>query len=158
MSKLFTPKITIKYLRRIFIYCRYRMLHKIQTADNTFVTLDVKQLKSELCLAIKKWPSLLTFTFDETKKLNDIMQTIETGNYICKDYGMIKKWSQTFKISISSFRGSTNFQIRERLTGNYTGFGKLWISLPSYKIKEFKMHLATCIQEFAALSKDNNPM
>ena len=67
------------------------MLHKIQTADNTFVTLEVKNIKSELCLYITKGPSLLTFNLDQTKKLNDIVQTIDTGNYICKEYGMIKK-------------------------------------------------------------------
>jgi len=53
------------------------------------------------------------------------------------------------KVFLSEFRGIKSFQIRQRMVSpTYSGFGKLGISLPTYKIKELQMHLKTVMTEF----------
>ena len=129
------------------------MLHKIQTSESTQVTLEVKEQKGELCLCIAKGGSLLIFNQQQTHQLNAIVQSIDAGKYALKEYWSFKKWSEIFKVSLSAFRGIKSFQIRERLVSQaYSGFGKQWISLPTYKIKELQMHLKTVLQEFTQQS------
>ena len=125
------------------------MSHKIQTSNDNFLSLEVKQHKWEILLCIAKWASLLTFTHEQTKQLNAIVQSIDAGKYTLKEYGSFKKWSEIFKVSLSEFRGIKSFQIRERLVSpTYSGFGKQGVTLPIYKIKELQMHLKTILQEF----------
>ena len=132
------------------------MIHKIQTGDTSFLTLEVLQQKSEVLLRIAKSTSILTFTQQQTTQLNLVVQSIDVGNYVLKEYGSIKKWSEIFKISISAFRGIKSFQIRERLISpSYTGFGKQGVSLPTYKIKELQMHLTRVLQEFEGFLSEN---
>ena len=50
------------------------MIHKIQTSENSYVSLEVKLMKSSLCLYISKGPSSLLFNHQETKQLNAIVQ------------------------------------------------------------------------------------
>jgi len=60
----------------------------------------------------------------------------------------VKKGSNVYKVFLSEFRGIKSFQIRQWLVSQtYTGFGKLGISLPAYKIKELQMHMITVMQE-----------
>ncbi|MEI6118754.1 MAG: hypothetical protein WCP92_06070 [bacterium] len=55
-----------------------------------------------------------------------------------------------YKIFISEFRGIKSFQIRQRqVSPTYSGFGKLGITLPTYKIKELHMHMKTVMQELS---------
>ena len=125
------------------------MIHKIQTAPNTYVNLEVKSYKSEVSLIISKSDATLIFNQAETKHLTAIVQTIDTGNFLLKEYGSFKKGTEIFKVSISVFRGIKSFQIRQWLQSpTYSGFGKLGISLPTYKIKELQTHLTTILQEF----------
>jgi len=128
------------------------MIHKIQTGENNYLSLEVTQQKSELVVRIAKGTSLLTFNQQETIQLNAIVQSIDVGNYALKEYGSIKKWSEVFKISLSAFRGIKSFQIREWFTSQtYSGFGKQGVSLPTYKIKELQMHLIRVLKEFDML-------
>jgi hypothetical protein len=54
-----------------------------------------------------------------------------------------------YKIFLSEFRGIKSFQIRQwTISPTYSGFGKLGITLPTHKIKEFQMHMKTVMQEF----------
>ncbi|MFA6255858.1 MAG: hypothetical protein WC606_01620 [Candidatus Absconditabacterales bacterium] len=124
------------------------MIHKIQTSDNNYLSLEVKIIKSEPCLYIAKGASTLTFNYEQTKQLNAIVQSIDVGNYTLKEYGSLKKGSEIYKILISEFRGIKSFQIRQRLISpNYSGFGKQGITLPTYKIKELQEHLKAVMQE-----------
>ena len=126
------------------------MIHKIQTVGASYVSLEVKTVKWERCVCISKDASLLTFNHAETKQLNAIIQSVDGSNYALKEYWAVKKWSELYKIFISEFRGIKSFQIRQRTTSQtYSGFGKLGISLPTYKIKELQMHLTTVMTEFA---------
>ena len=126
------------------------MLHKIQTSENNFLSLEVKEQKGEWCLCIHKGASLLIFNQQQTHQLNAIVQSIDAGNYALKEYGSFKKWSEIFKVCISAFRGVKSFQMREwRQSATYSGYGKQGISLPTYKIKELQMHLKTVMQEFS---------
>lgn len=94
--------------------------------------------------------SLLEFTEQQAQKLNTIIQSI-TGNYLIKEYGKIQIGNKTFKILLSTFRGITTLQIRERVTsGEYAWFGKLGISIPTYKIKELQTHMTAILKEFSA--------
>ena len=128
------------------------MIHKIQTSENSFLDLEVKPIKSALCLYINKGPSSLLFNHQETKQLNAIVQSIDAGNYTLKEYWSVKKWSEVYKVLLSEFRGIKSFQIRQWLVSpTYTGFGKLGVSLPTYKIKELQQHLRTVLQEFEEL-------
>jgi len=98
--------------------------------------------------------SLLEFTQQQTQQLNSIIQSI-TGNYLPKEYGKIQIENKTFKILLSTFRGITTLQIRERVTsGEYAWFGKLGISLPTYKIKELQTHMTTTLKEFSFTKND----
>ena len=125
------------------------MIHKIKTSENSFLDLEVKPIKSVLCLYISKGPSSLVFNHQETEQLNAIVQSIDAGNYTLKEYGIVKKWSEVYKVLLSEFRGIKSFQIRQWLVSpTYTGFGKLGVSLPTYKIKELQQHLRTVLQEF----------
>lgn len=67
------------------------MIHKIQTGENSYLSLEVTQQKSELVVRIAKGTSLLTFNQQETIQLNAIVQSIDVGNYALKEYGSIKK-------------------------------------------------------------------
>jgi hypothetical protein len=67
------------------------MIHKIQTGENNYLSLEVTQQKSELVVRIAKGTSLLTFNQQETIQLNAIVQSIDVGNYALKEYGSIKK-------------------------------------------------------------------
>ena len=67
------------------------MLHKIQTAENTYATLEVKEHKGELLLHICKGASSLTFNRQETQQLNAIVQSIDAEKYALKEYGSFKK-------------------------------------------------------------------
>jgi len=67
------------------------MIHKIQTAENSYVTLEVKLYKSQPCLYISKGASLLIFNRQETEQLNTIVQSIDAANYTLKEYGSFKK-------------------------------------------------------------------
>jgi len=67
------------------------MIHKIQTGDTSFLTLEVLQQKSEVLLRIAKSTSILTFTQQQTTQLNLVVQSIDVGNYVLKEYGSIKK-------------------------------------------------------------------
>lgn len=132
------------------------MIHKIQTADNTFVSLEVKQIKSQLCLYISKGASSLYFNLAETQQLNAVVQSIDGAKYALKEYGIVKKGSEIYKVFISEFRGIKSFQIRQwTSTPSYSGYGKLGITLPTYKIKELQMHLTSVMQEFEQLQKDS---
>jgi len=132
------------------------MIHKIQTIGNYYVSLEVKIVKWERCLCISKDASLLIFNHAETTQLNAIVQSIDGGNFALKEYGIVKKWSENnslkselYKIFISEFRGIKSFQIRQRtVSQTYSGFGKLGITLPIYKIKELQMHMKTVMEEF----------
>jgi len=125
------------------------MIHKIQTAGSNYLALEVKTVKWEPCLCISKDASLLTFNHAATNQLNAIVQSVDGSNYVLKEYGIVKKWSEVRKIFISEFRGIKSFQIRERrVSPTYSGFGKLGITLPTYKIKELQMHMKTILQEF----------
>lgn len=125
------------------------MIHRIQTAPNTYVNLEVKPYKSEPSLIISKSAATIIFNQTETKLLNDIVQAIDATKYTLKEYGSLKKGTDLFKISISEFRGIKSFQIRQWLESpTYSGYGKLGISLPTYKIKELQTHLITILQEF----------
>jgi hypothetical protein len=67
------------------------MIHKIQTSENSYVDLEVKQQKSVLCLVISKGDVSLFFNQGETQQLNAIIQSIDAGNYTLKEYGTFKK-------------------------------------------------------------------
>jgi hypothetical protein len=67
------------------------MLHKIQTTENQFLTLEVKEQKGEWCLCISKGASILIFNQQQTYQLNAIVQSIDVGNYTLKEYGSFKK-------------------------------------------------------------------
>ena len=67
------------------------MVHKIQTAPNTWVSLEVKDRKSERCLVISKGASILVFNHQQTSQLNAIVQAIDSGNFALKEYGVVKK-------------------------------------------------------------------
>ena len=67
------------------------MLHKIQTSENNFLSLEVKEQKGEWCLCIHKGASLLIFNQQQTHQLNAIVQSIDAGNYALKEYGSFKK-------------------------------------------------------------------
>ena len=67
------------------------MIHKIKTSENSFLDLEVKPIKSVLCLYISKGPSSLVFNHQETEQLNAIVQSIDAGNYTLKEYGIVKK-------------------------------------------------------------------
>ena len=126
------------------------MIHKIQTFGNNYLSLEVKTVKSEPCLCISKDTSLLIFNYTETKQLNVIIQSIDAGRYALKEYWSVKRWLESFKISISEFRGLKNIQIRERISSpTYSGYGKQGISLSTYKLKELQMHMKTVMQEFS---------
>lgn len=129
------------------------MIHKIQTSATSQVYLEVinQKLTISKMLSTGRAPdSLLEFTQQQTQQLNSIIQSI-TGNYLPKEYGKIQIGNKTFKILLSTFRGITTLQIRERVTsGEYAGFGKLGISLPTYKIKELQTHMTTILKEFSA--------
>lgn len=167
------------------------MIHKIQTSSTTFVSLEVKQLKSEVELFIQKGDARLTFSYDQTKQINAIIESIDPEKFTLKEYWSVKKWSEYFlstansatsgldarmihstwesvvanklkqpqfskaevyKVSISEFRGIKSFQIRQRqVSPTYSGYGKLGVSLPTYKIKELQTHMKTIMQEFAAM-------
>ncbi len=123
-------------------------MHKIQTIGSSYVAIEVKTVKWERCVCISKDASLLTFNHAETKQLNVIVQSIDAGNYVFKEYWSVKKGSNVYKVFLSEFRGIKSFQIRQWLVSQtYTGFGKLGISLPAYKIKELQMHMITVMQE-----------
>lgn len=101
------------------------MIHKIQTSQNLAVHIEVKMKSGQPCVYISKGPITLLLSQQEIQKLNDIVQSIETGKYICKEYGSIKIGTEFYKITISTFRGITSFQIRERTKSTtYEGFGK----------------------------------
>ena len=124
------------------------MIHKIM-AGNSLVSLEVREQKGELQLFIAKSDSKLSFNLAQTKQINAIIQAIDSGNFLLKEYGKFQKWSELFKISISEFRGIKSIQIRERLMSpTFNGFGKQWIALPTYKLKELQMHLTKIMQEF----------
>ncbi|MCX6823540.1 MAG: hypothetical protein NT085_00225 [candidate division SR1 bacterium] len=124
------------------------MIHKIQTAGNYYVSLEVKTVKGIPCLCISKDTSLLTFNRAETNQLNAIIQSIDATNYMLKEYGSVNIGSESFKVFISEFRGIKSFQIRQwTVSPTYSGFGKLGITLPTYKIKELHMHMKTVMQE-----------
>jgi hypothetical protein len=128
------------------------MIHKIQTVGASYVSLEVKTVKWERCVCISKDASLLIFNHAQTIQLNAIVQSVDGGNYALKEYWAVKKWSESFKVFISEFRGIKSFQIRQRtVSPTYSGFGKLGISLPTYKIKELQMHLKTVMEEFVAV-------
>ena len=128
------------------------MIHKIQSSANDFITLEIKRIKNERCLQIAKGTSILTFNLEETKKLNAITQSIDAEKYTLKDYGTLKKWSELFKVNISAFRGIKSLHIREWVVSStYAGFGKQWISLPTYKIKEFQGHMISSMQELIVM-------
>lgn len=130
------------------------MIHKIM-AGNSLVSLEVKQIKSEILLLISKSDSKISFNYAQAKQLNEIIQSIDPEKYTLKEYGKFSKWSEIFKISISEFRGIKSLQIRERLQSpTYSGFGKQWIALPTYKLKELQMHLKTSMQEFIDISSN----
>ena len=125
------------------------MIHRIQTSANTYVNLEVKPYKSEPSLIISKSDATIIFNQAETKLLNAIVQATDATKYILKEYGSLKKGTDLFKISISEFRGIKSFQIRQWLQSpTYSGYGKLGISLPTYKLKELQTHLITILQEF----------
>jgi hypothetical protein len=125
------------------------MIHRIQTTPNTYVNLEVKPYKSEPSLIISKNDATVIFNQTETKQLNTIVQAIDPTKYTLKEYGSLKKGTDLFKISISEFRGIKSFQIRQWLQSpTYSGYGKLGISLPTYKLKELQTHLITILQEF----------
>ena len=67
------------------------MVHKIQTAENTYLSLEIIQTKSEPFLRIAKNDSILTFNYEQIQKLNAIVQTIDPSNYTLKEYGTFKK-------------------------------------------------------------------
>ena len=67
------------------------MIHKIQTSENSYFSLEVKPIKSALCLYISKGSSSLLFNRQETEQLNAIVQSIDAGNYTLKEYGIVKK-------------------------------------------------------------------
>ncbi len=125
------------------------MIHKIQTVGSSYVAIEVKTVKWERCVCISKDASLVTLNYAETKQLNVIVQSIDAGNYVFKEYWFVKKWSEIYKVFLSEFRGIKSFQIRQWLVSQtYTGFGKLGISLPAYKIKELQIHMRSVLQEF----------
>jgi len=137
-----------------FKFCiHFHMIHKIQTVGSYYVSLEVKIVKWISCLCISKDTSLLTFNRAETNQLNAIIQSIDATNYTLKEYWSVNIWSEKslmYKIFISEFRGIKSFQIRQRqVSPTYSGFGKLGITLPTYKIKELHMHMKTILQEFS---------
>lgn len=67
------------------------MIHKIQTSGASYIALEVRTVKGERCLCISKDASLLTFDHDQTKQLNAIIQSIDAGSYVLKEYGTVKK-------------------------------------------------------------------
>ena len=67
------------------------MLHKIQTSENNYLSLEVKEQKGELYLHISKGTSMLIFNIQESKAINTIVQSIDAGNYALKEYGSFKK-------------------------------------------------------------------
>ena len=126
------------------------MVHKIQTSGNSFLSLEVKIYKSEPSLIMSKGETTLIFNQQQTSELNALVQAIDPATIALKEYGSIRKWTSTYKVSASAFRGIKSFQIREWLVSpTYSGFGKQGISLPTYKIKELQMHLSSIMQEFA---------
>lgn len=132
------------------------IVHKIQTGEGSFLSLQVKEQKSQLSLVITKGNSTLIFSHQQTSQLNAIVQSIDGEKISLKEYGSFKKWSEIFKVSLSEFRWIKNFQIREWISSvSYNGFGKQGISLPIYKVKEFQTHLTTVIQEFDDIIKNN---
>ena len=131
------------------------MAHKIQTGNNGEIILDIKKIKDIVCLQISKGNSteknnILTFNREQTIQLNAIIQGIDAGNLILKEYGNVQVGNQIFKVCVSAFRGIKSFQIRERLISNtYSGYGKQWVTLPTYKIKELQGHMSGIVQEFS---------
>lgn len=136
------------------------MSHKIKVSDTNDITLEVHERKEEFWLNIYKTvfsdrytgvakDNALAFSFDQAKELNNIIQSIDAGNYELRDYGEFQKWYKVFKIYVSSFRGVNSLQVREWVdSNNYTGYGKQWISIPAHKIKELQGHLNVLIKEF----------
>lgn len=98
------------------------MIHKIQTSANSQIYLEVINQKltlSKMLSTGRTADSLLEFTEQQAQQLNTIIQSI-TGNYLIKEYGKIQIGNKTFKILLSTFRGITTLQIRERVTsGEY---------------------------------------
>jgi len=131
------------------------MSHKIQTSNISCIVLEIKSYQDIPQLHIFKQTNTnistdvsLEFSPAQTVQINDIIQSIDPGNYLIKEYGKIQKGNKIFKIFISTFRGVTSLQIRERVISPwYAGFWKQWISLPTYKIKELQMHMTIMLQE-----------
>ncbi len=128
------------------------MIHKIQTSPTTTVNLEVKDIKTERCLEIKKSDTTIVFNHEQTKQLNAIIESIDPEKFVLKEYGSVKKWSDIFKIVVSEYRGIKSFQIRQRqVSPTYSGYGKLGITLPTYKLKELQMHMKIVMQEFVSI-------
>jgi pentose-5-phosphate-3-epimerase len=62
------------------------MVHKIQTSSTTFVSLEVKKLKSEVELFIQKGDARLTFGYEQTKQINAIIESIDPEKFTLKEY------------------------------------------------------------------------
>ena len=68
------------------------MVRKIQTSSTTSLSIECIQYKGEQCLSLSKAgsPSLI-FGYEQTKQLNTIVQSIDAGKYLLKEYGIVKK-------------------------------------------------------------------
>ncbi|MEI6673285.1 MAG: hypothetical protein WCL02_08495 [bacterium] len=67
------------------------IVHKIQTGEGSFLSLQVKEQKSQLSLVITKGNSTLIFSHQQTSQLNAIVQSIDGEKISLKEYGSFKK-------------------------------------------------------------------
>lgn len=62
------------------------MIHKIQTSPTTTMNLEVKDIKAERCLEIKKSDTTIIFNHEQTKQLNAIIESIDPEKFVLKEY------------------------------------------------------------------------
>lgn len=93
--------------------------------------------------------AFIAFKAESVVNLVSVVASIPT-EYELREYGMVGK----YKVYVSTYEGSTNFQIREWLeTKKYTGFARHGVSVPVEKLSEFRSVLEKVASRLEAVAR-----